>query len=531
MTRALSALLAVLLAACSAATPSPSGAPAASGAPAPSAAAPSPLAANSFQILHTNDIHGHLDSAAVSTGGKSFEQGGLPILGGMVQRQRSRAPQRTLVVDAGDAWVGTLISGLDRGRSVVKAMSLIGYDAMALGNHDFDWGQDELRGLAKDATFPFLTANVVETATGATPAFATPYIVKDLGIARVAIVGLTYPSATIIKASSVAGLSFLPAVDAVKKYVPEMRAKADVIVAVSHLGAEGGSARIGGGDSALALAVPEIDVIIGGHDHQAFRTARVSGNTRIFQTGSYTDNLGRVEVTIDPATKKISKVTGSDVLLTVATGAASPQPEVAKLVAERRAEAEKAGGKTIGTATALFTQDRDMDNPLGNVIADALLDYGRAQGWKSDVSFYNAAGVRSALAAGPITYSKLAEVLPFQNTVVSVDLTGAQLREVMEGMAGSAGRLFMAGGTMAYRFANAPNNRVLRATVGGQPLDALRVYHVSTIDYLLGGGDGHAAFTKGTNIAYGDMDVDVVAAYIEKRPPLSPVSPGRVVQE
>jgi len=456
---------------------------------------------------------------------------GLALLGGMIDKQRSRAPDRTLVLDAGDAWVGQLISAIDRGRSIVRAMSLIGYDAMALGNHDYDWGQDELAQRAKEASFPFLTANVVDEATGAGPAFAKPYVVKDLGVARVAVIGLSYPSATIIKASSVKGLRFLPAVESVKRYLPEMRRQADIIVALSHLGLEGGSARIGGGDTALALAVPEIDLIIGGHDHLAFRTARTSGPTRIYQTGANGDNLGRVEVTVDPATRKVVKASGADVLLAVATGAAQPHPEVARLVAERRPEAEKAGGRVVGTATALFVQDRDMDNPLGNLVADALLDYGRAQGWNSDVAFYNAAGVRAAVGAGPITYGKLAEVLPFQNTVVSVDLTGTQLRTVFEGMAGSAGRLFMAGGAMAYRFANPDGQRVLRATVAGKPLDPARIYRVATIDYLLGGGDGHAVFTKGTNVVYGDVDVDAVSPYIQARSPVSPVSPGRVTQE
>ena len=518
-------LLVLLVAACTSTTPPRSEGPAAS------ATAKAALAPDRLQILHTNDIHGKLDPSVVATGGRTFEQGGMALIGGMVQAQRARAPERTLVLDAGDAWVGQLISAIDHGRSVVRAMSLIGYDAMALGNHDFDWGQDELSQRAKEATFPFLAANIVEESSGASPPFARPYVVKDLKIARVAVIGLTYPSSSIIRAASVKGLKFLPAVESVKKYLPEMQKQADVIVAVTHLGIEGGTGRVGGGDTALAQAVPEIDLIIGGHDHQAFRTARVVGKTKIFQTGANADNLGRVEVTIDTATKKVATVQGADVLLPVSTGAAPPQPEVAKLVAERRAEAEKAGAKIIGRATDHFAQDRDMNNPLGNMIVDALLEYGRQQGWKTEIAFYNSAGTRASISAGDITFAKLAEVLPFQNSVVNVDLTGDQLKEVFEGMAGSAGRLFMSGGTMSYRFANAAGSRVLKGTVAGQPLDATRIYHVATIDYLLGGGDGHTGFGKGTNVIYGDLDVDAVAAYVQARSPLSPVSPGRVTQE
>ncbi len=520
------AVLLVLVSGCTAAAPIASDAPSAS-----IAAKAGPLAPDRFQILHTNDIHGHLDSAKVTTGGRTFEQGGMAILGGMVQQQRARAPERTVVLDAGDAWVGQLISAIDHGRSIVKAMSLIGYDAMALGNHDFDWGQDELAQRAKEAMFPFLAANVVEEATGATPPFAKPYTVKDLRVAKVAVIGLTYPSATIIRAASVKGLRFLPAVESVRRYLPEMQKEADVIVAVTHLGIEGGSARIGGGDTALAQAVPEIDLIVGGHDHQAFRTARVVGKTRIFQTGSSTDNLGRVEVTIDPATKKVAAVQGAEVLLPVSTGGAPPHPEVAALVAERRAEADKAGAKVVGSATASFEGSRDMNDPLGNLVADGLLEYGKQQGWKTEVAFYNSAGIRSSIPMGDITYAKLAQVFPLQNSVVSVDLTGEQLKEVFEGMAGTAGRLFVSGGTLAYRSVDPAGSRVVRATVVGRPLDPKRVYHVATIDYLLGGGDGHTGFGKGTNVIYGDLDVDVVAAYFQARSPLSPASPGRVTQE
>lgn len=531
---ALLALLLVVLSACTAATPPPGGVPTGmvpAGTAAPAGKTLPALAADRFQILHTNDLHGRLDAAQVLTGGKPFEQGGLAMIGGMIARDRARAPERTLVLDAGDTWVGQLISGLDRGRSMVKAMSLIGYDAQTLGNHDFDWGQEQLAANAKEATFPFLTANVVDEATGQTPAYAKPFIVKDLKVAKVAVIGLTYPSSTIIRAAAVKGLRFEKAIDSVRRHLPAMKARADIIVALTHIGVQGGSARLDGGDSALAQAVPEIDLIVAGHDHLAFRTARSSGKTRIFQTGANGENLGRVEVTVDPSTRKLASVQGADVLLPVASGAATPHPEVAKLVAERRAEAEKVGAKVIGKATGLFVQDREMNNPLGNVVADALLEYGRKQGWRSDIAFYNSAGVRAAVGEGDVTYFKLAEVLPFQNSVVSVDLTGEQLREVLEGMAGNAGRLYMSGGTMKYRFSDPPDQRVLEATVAGAPLDAKRVYRVATIDYLLGGGDGHSGFAKGTNVMYGELDVDVVAAYVAAKGTLAPVSPGRVTQD
>ncbi len=519
------ALLALVLSACAAAPEAPESTTTALQT---AAAKVGPLPANTFQILHTNDIHGHLDPQKVTVSGKTFEQGGMALLGGMIRLQRSRAPERTLTLDAGDSRTGTLISAIDHGASIARAMSIIGYDAQTIGNHDLDWGQDELGRRAGEVTFPLLAANLVDSATGQPPPYAKPYIVKDLGIARVGIIGLTYPSATIIKASAVKGLRFEPAIDSVRHYLHELETQADVIVVLSHLGIEGGTARIGGGDTALAAAVPEIDLIIGAHDHLAFRTPHVVGKVKIFQTGAYAENLGRVEVTVDPATKKVASVQGSDVLLPVATGAAPPISEIVALAAERRADADRYGKRVVGTAAAAFAADRDMNAPLGNMVADGLLDYGRQQGWKSDLGFYNAGGIRAPLAAGEITYEKLAEVLPFQNTVVGMDLSGEQVREVLEGMAGSAGRLFMSGGTMTYHSAAPPGQRVVRAAVAEESLDPRRVYHVVTIDYLLGGGDGHTGFSKAANIVYGDLDIDVVSAYLQAHSPVAPGSPGRV---
>ena len=172
------ALFLVVLSSCTAPI-APSGSEAPGSISAPAASASAALAANKIQILHTNDIHGHIDSERVTTGGKTFEQGGMALLGGMIAQQRSRAPDRTLVLDAGDALHGALISKVDRGAAVITSMSLSGYDAMAIGNHDFDWGQDELAQRAKEASFPFLAADLVDERTGTVPAFAKPYIVRS----------------------------------------------------------------------------------------------------------------------------------------------------------------------------------------------------------------------------------------------------------------------------------------------------------------------------------------------------------------
>ena len=480
------------------------------------------LGADRIQLLHTDDMHGHLESEVVGGGTASFNAGGMATLATIVSQQRARAPLRTLLVDGGDAWQGTFISNANKGEAVTKAMGLMKYDALAVGNHDFDWGQEVLAQRASEAKFPFLATNVTEKTTGKLPAYLKPYVVKDLGITKVGILGVTNPLGnTIVKATSVAGLTFGPAAQ-VQPFLSELQKLADIIVVVAHIGSL---------DAAqLARDVPGIDVIVAAHDHAALQTARVEGRTTIVDAGAYTQYFGRLEIVVDPATRKMKDaVRAGELVAIAASGSVKPDPEIAAIVEAHRSEAAKYTSRVVGTLTSDLDNPRD-ENGIGNMIGDALLEYGLKQGWKTDVAFYNAAGVRAPLKAGPVTYGQLYSVLPFENTIVSVDLTGVQLKGVLEDASGIAGRLQIGGGRWVYQFTNAAGQRVLEATVAGAPLDPRRVYHVATIDYLLLGGDGHTGFGKGTNIIYGDIEVDAVAAYMTAHSPLDPKVEGRITQ-
>ena len=480
------------------------------------------LGADRIQVLHTDDIHGHLESEVVGGGGASFNAGGLATMATLVARQRARAPGRTLLVDGGDAWQGTFISNSNKGEAVTKAMNLMHYDALALGNHDFDWGQDVLAQRSREVSFPFLATNVTERATGKLPSYLKPYVVKDLGITKVGILGVTNPFGnTIVKATSVAGLAFGPAAQ-IQPFLSELQRLADIIIVVAH---------IGSADAAqLARDVPGIDVIVAAHDHAGLQTARVEGRTTIVDAGAYTQYFGRLEIIVDPATRKMKDaVRAGELLAVAASNTVQPDPEIAAIVEAHRAEAAKYTSRIVGTIKSDLDNPRD-ENGIGNMIGDAFVEYGQKQGWKTDVAFYNAAGVRAPLKAGPVTYGQLYSVLPFENTIVSVDLTGAQVKGVLEDASGIAGRLQIGGGRWVYQFTNAAGQRVLEATIAGAPLDLTRVYHVATIDYLLLGGDGHTWFGKGTNIVYGDIEVDAVAAYMTAHSPLDPKVEGRITQ-
>ena len=483
----------------------------------------STLSDDRIQLLHTDDIHGHLDADIVQSAnaGSSFRAGGMAQLAGQVAVFRARAPGRTLLLDAGDAWQGTFISNANKGEAVTKAMNLMRYDALAVGNHEFDWGQDVIAERAKEAIFPFLAANVIETKTGAAPTYLRPFVVRDLGVARVGIIGLTNPgSATIVKATSVAGLQFKPAADSVRPLLGEVQKQADIIVVAAHIGLIDAVQ--------LARDVPGIDVIVAAHDHLPTQTARVEGRTTIVNAGAYTQYLGRLEIVVDRSTRKMKDAVRGGVLIAIAANPnVKPDPEVAKLVDERRADGERYTSRVVGRTTEPLTNIRE-ETGFGNLITDAFVDYGRQQGWKTDVAFYNMAGVRASLPAGQLTFGQLYEALPFSNTVVNVDLTGENLREIIDRAVCVTGRLHMSGVVVSYRFDAGTPSCARTITVGGAPLDPTRTYHVATIDYLLLGGDGHTTFKRGSNVIYGDVEVDVVAAYITSRSPVSPRAEGRL---
>jgi 5'-nucleotidase/UDP-sugar diphosphatase len=449
------------------------------------------------------------------------DRGGVALMAATATQLRARAPDRTLLLDAGDTWQGTFISNADKGAALVQVMNRMGYDAQALGNHDFDWGQDVLRSRAREASFPFLAANVVDVASGAVPGYAKPYVVKDLGVTRVAIVGIANPGTPAInKPNNVSGLRFLPAADAVRRHLPEMRAQADVLIALSHIGRDD--------DLALAQQVPELDLIIGGHSHTALTTALTQGRTTIAQAGSSASFLGRLEVTID-ASKRVAGVARSDALISLVSGRIDPDPEVAKIVAARASETRALTERVVGKTLVDLESQSAGEFPLGNLIVDAMLDYCRAKGWQSHLALHNNSGIRSGLSAGDITYGEIYRVLPFDNAIVNLELSGAQVSRILERtVSGRPGNLLIAGGAYSFRAGAESGKRLASVTIQGAPLDPAARYRVCTIDYLALGGDDQTTFREGTNLIYGDLAADVVADYLLRRSPVSPKIEGRI---
>jgi 5'-nucleotidase/UDP-sugar diphosphatase len=485
-----------------------------------------PAATNSIEtiiILHTNDLHGAVEPEARSGGGLG-ESGGLVNLVSLVDELRLEDPERTLLLDAGDTLQGTYVSNSTQGQVVVDAMNAAGYDAWALGNHEFDWGQDVLRARVSQADFPALAANLLDTATGETWDVVEPYAIIPVGRANVAILGLAYPDTpTINKPENVAGLTFSAAEAAVRRYLPELESEADLIVVLSHLGYDG--------DRALASAVSGIDLIIGGHTHTFLEPPAEVNNTIIAQAGIKGQVVGRLELTVDLETGMVKDYARGSVLIPVTDDVAAVNQEVQVLVDVALDAAKETMDQPIGEVARTLQTNRSGEFALGNLVVDAMLASWMGEGHPADIAMHNNGGIRADLLKGPVTFGQLYAVLPFDNQLVALDLTGEQVLSILEhSVAERAGNMQVAGMTFRFSMSEPVGQRVLEATVGDQPLDPERVYRVVTIDYLATGGDGQEAFLEGTNVAYGDGEVWAVADYVRDHSPVDAKVEGRIVQ-
>ncbi len=474
-------------------------------------------------------MHGSLTGERIIGGNDTtFEFGGIANVMGTIARVKSDVGPNTLVFDAGDFWQGTFASNRDEGRAIVASMNIVGYDGVVPGNHDFDHGQEVLEQRSAEAQFPFLAANILEQSTNKPPAWLKPYIVKEVAGIRFGIIGLANSGTPVIsKASNSKGLVFLNETQALRDILPEVKAKSDLIIIVSHQGADL--------DQRMAANVPGIDLIVGGHSHTEIKSSRLEGNTLIVQAGAKAQYVGRLELVIDPASKKIVDYTRSgELVAAVSTKAATPKQitdMIGKLVSDAQDAMNRPLGETQTDLVRQYTGDGRTtgEYPLGNLVVDAMLAANQAGDRPADLAMYNQ-GVRADLPRGPITYGKLYEVFPFDNTLAAVDLTGAQVKAVLE-IAVSCPRVntLVAGMTFVYDCNATQGNRVSQIRIKGQPMEPSKVYRVQTIDYLVGGGDGQAPFTQGKNIAYGDPVMDVLAAYVQQQSPLNLQTEGRIV--
>ena len=468
-------------------------------------------------ILHVNDTHGRILPGIDKTIHPTTPVGGASYLAAMIQAEREKNPDGTLVLSAGDMFQGTPISNVFKGEPVIAVMNAMHFDAMAIGNHEFDWGPDALQNLQQRARFPFLSANLLD-GQGGPPAGITPLTIMERKGLKIGVIGLTTAEvAYTTKPEYVRDLTVRRPEDVLPAQIQEARRRgARLIVVLSHSGLDE--------DKALAQAVDGIDVIVGGHSHTAVTSALLVGSTLVAQAGSYGFYLGVIHLQIEGQLPGDRRVTGTGGLALVSAGPNDrPDPQVAAIVDEYDRKIRVKFSEVVGETSVDLITSRERETNIGNLMTDAM----RAAAG-TEMAFQNSGGLRTNIAQGPITLEQIYTVLPFDNALITMDLSGTTVRELLEqSVVSEYGVLQMSGVAVTYDASKPAGQRVVDARVNGQPLDPSRTYRVATNDFLAAGGDRFTGFTQGKNIAYGDNIRDIFVAYVRKNSPVSPRVEGR----
>jgi 2',3'-cyclic-nucleotide 2'-phosphodiesterase (5'-nucleotidase family) len=435
-------------------------------------------------IIHTNDTHGHL--LPYRANGED-DWDGVARRRVAIQRARADTSYYWLVLDAGDVFQGTPLSNLLTGFLDIECMNQMGYDAMCLGNHEFDFGYDLLRGRISDANFHVLCANVIDRERG-TPV-AEPYTIIRRGDYRIGIIGLTtetllsetHPS----NAKSVSALPATPVCSSMAKYLRAIGC--DIVIALGHQGYNR--------DMAMAAEVPELDVVVGGHTHTFLDEPMLVGDVVVTQNGQWSENLGILKLTFerpvgDPAAR--FELVSLENEYKPMAGVEPKDDGMEAFIADyqRRFDAEM--GKVVCEAAHDFPVEdiRLAENALADVICDAMRG-----ATDSDCVLFNGGNFRAPLFEGPVTFGDLYSVLPYDNFMMRVPVSGEKLIQCLEyaGLQYGDGGFPQVSGLMLHYEDMLLTEALIAAgedDADWVPIDPEAEYLMLVTDFLAIGGDG-----------------------------------------
>ncbi|MHC4472028.1 MAG: bifunctional metallophosphatase/5'-nucleotidase [Planctomycetota bacterium] len=481
-------------------------------------------------VVATCDMHGALSRGTFPWSGGE-EVGGMDTLSGYLRIVREENPGGVVALDAGDLMQGTLVSGRFKGRPMTRALRIMRFDAVALGNHEFDWGLRVLRRRRRDVRF--LGANVAFT-NGRKLRFAKPWRMVTRNGVRIGIIGVAHPDTpTLTAPAHVADLEFSEPAAAVARALDEVEAEgADLVVVLAHLGTKGPDH---GNLGALARALDpsRVHLLLGGHTHG--RTTAVENGIPLLQAWPTGTGFGRIDFDVDTAAGTVA-ASFPEVRTTWASGLDGPATyrdrpvwpvrRVARLVRRFERRVAKARSRVVGELVAPLARDYRRESSMGDWVADVL----RAGPPEADLALVNSGGLRADLDAGPVTFGDVYEVMPFDNRVVRVRMTGAQVRETLEtGVSGHHGVIQVSGLAFEFDYDRPEGERILSEVLDartGSPLDPEGAYIVAVPDFLADGGDDFVLLPDLPQERDDVLVRDLLVRWLRKHRPLTPPDPS-----
>lgn len=472
-------------------------------------------------VLHTNDLHAHIEPSRVGRA----NYGGYAKQATLIKKYRAEDPN-TILLNGGDTFQGTLYFTQYLGLADLSLMNVMGYDGMAVGNHEFDLGPAPLADFAKYATFPLLSANLDVSGEEGLRTTIKPYAVKQIGGQKIGMIGAVTPDLLSISSPG-PNVKLIDLYQSINKSINELRGQGvNKIVLLSHLGYDL--------EKDVAKKCSGLDVIVGGHSHSflgqptgiqgfpnppgPYPTVVQNLESRVLLVSAWEWGkvFGRIKVTFDDDGKVASWADAAPVLVEESI---PDDPTVASMIAALTKPIETLRKTVMGnTPMALTRANGGQGNSiLGNLITDAMLAATEKTGAK--LALMNNGGIRADIDQGPITFDEVIQTSPFGNTLVVLDLTGAELLAAFEHAAGGRGvSIHVSKWTkVKYDFSKPEGKRVVSASINGEAVEAGKTYRIVTNSFVASGGD---AFTmirdaKGYRMDTGSLDRDALVEYLK----------------
>ena len=471
-------------------------------------------------VLHTNDLHAHIEPTKI--GNTTF--GGYAKKATLIKKYRAEDPN-TILLNGGDTFQGTLFFTQYIGMADLALMNVMGYDGMAVGNHEFDLGPEPLVEFAKHATFPLLSANLDVSAVDGLKNTIKPHAIKQVGGQKIGMIGAMTPDLMSISSPG-PHVKLIDLYDSINKSIAALKGEGvNKIVLLSHLGLPV--------ERDVARRCPGLDVIIGGHSHTYL--GKATGIQGFAQPGGpypiAIDNseskvllvsawqwgkvLGRIKVNFDDD-GKVKDWTDANPILVEAS--VPDDPTVASMIAALTKPIESLRQTVVATAPFELSRENSGrgNSIMGNIICDAMLAATEKTGAK--LAIMNNGGIRAGIDQGPITFDEVIQTSPFGNTLVVLDLTGAELLAAFEHTArGNGIGIHVSKWTKIRVDGSKPAGQRVTATINGEPVSKDKTYRIVTNSFVASGGD---AFTmirdaKGYRIDTGSLDRDALVEYLK----------------
>ena len=438
------------------------------------------------ELLHFNDLHGNVEES-----GKNI---GVAKLAAAIKAKTSMnnfSNYEAIPLAAGDLYQGTAISNLTHGAPVTEFLKEINVLASSVGNHEFDWGRELIPGWATDGGFDFLAANIVYKNTGEIVEWVKPYLVTEVDGVKIGLIGVATPE-TAVKTTpaNVADLDFTDPIAAVNKYKDILRndEKVDVVVVLSHLGANENKGNPKGEAIDLANGIKDgVDAIIAAHDHQ-FTNVEVNG-IKIVQAGYNGRGLGSIIFNFDSNNNLLGIETKVDSLFERVNDLKVDETVKSMVAGYKESLSEILDEKVTDLEIDLGNDKYDGLTPLGIVVAETMRKLAEA-----DIAITNGGGIRAPLSKGVLTIGDLYTILPFDNTLYTMELKGSDIVKALEHgiMPGNMGWGQFSGIKVWYDETAEAGSRVTSVRfMDGTPLDMETYYKVVVNDFMASGGDGY----------------------------------------